>query len=129
MGEIIGGLMMLGAVLGGATSSVISSTNGINNACNELDNANNTYNSTKEQWSSVIEEEYANVQITEKLNKDLNSQYSTYKSALQSQIKLHKSRKLQMDIFAGVFIVVLILILLLKYFKVYKLIWSFFVKK
>lgn len=126
---IIGGLMMAGAVLGGATSSTISATQGINDACKKLDDANTKYNNVKNKWKGALIDLAKAKGDLESLNEELNNEYQNYKLALKIQIDLHRQRQLYINIFIGVFIFVIILTLLLKYFKVFQLVWDIIVKK
>ena len=126
---IIGGLMMVGAVLGGATSSTISATQGINDACKKLDDANTKYNNVKNKWKGALIDLAKAKGDLESLNVELNNEYQNYKLALKIQIDLHRQRQLYINIFIGVFIFVIILTLLLKYFKVFQLVWDIIVKK
>lgn len=126
---IIGGLMMAGTVLGGATSSTISATQGINDACKKLDDADTKYNNVKDKWKIALGHLAKAKGDLESLNQELNNEYQNYKLALKIQIDLHRQRQLYINISIGVFIFVIIITLLLKYFKVFQLVWDIIVKK
>lgn len=125
---VIGGLMMAGAVLGGATSATISATKGINDACGELDKANQTYNDTKEGWRKALGNLGKAQSELNDLNIKLQNEYYNYKIALNTQMDLFRQRQQYINIFIGVFIFVIVLVLLLKYFKIFNKIWDLFIK-
>ncbi len=128
MEALLGGLMMGGAVLGGAVSSTISASKGISDACDQLDSANNAYQQTKSKWTEALKDLAKNKQEIETLNQHLNTEFATYKSALNTQMDTFRQRQLYTNVFIGVFILVIILSLLLKYFNIYSRIWNLITK-
>lgn len=124
--EAIGYIMFGGAILGGATQGVLDAYKGISDACNNLDQATNDYQSTKEAWKSVFQDGITNETDVTTLNQNLNTEYANYKTALKAQVDSFKKKQFIINIFNGLFIFVIILTLLFKYFKIYDKIWNLF---
>lgn len=116
-------------ILSGFTSSVISSQKGISDACNTLSTATNNYQQKKTAWASALTKISTDLQAAEDAAKDFTNEYNGYKDALKTQKELFQAKQTMTDIWIGVFVLVLLLNLLFKYFNIYGLIYNIIMNK
>ena len=125
----LGLIMMGGMVLSGFTSSVISSTKGIDDACNTLSTVTNNYQQTKKAWNTALTAAGGLKEEAKQQAQELVNAYSGYKDALKKQKELFQAKQTMTDIWIGVFVLVLLLNLLFKYFNIYGLIYDIIMNK
>jgi len=126
---VVGLIMMGGMVLSGFTSSVISATKGIGDACNTLSTVTNNYQQTKTAWNTALAATGGLKQEAKKQAQELVTAYSGYKDALKKQKELFQAKQMVTDIWIGIFVLVLLLNLLFKYFNIYGLIYNIIMNK
>ncbi len=122
-------IMMGGMVLSGFTGSVISSQKGITDACNTLSDVTNNYQKTKNAWNTALNATGGLKEEAKQQAQDLVNAYGGYKDALKQQKELFQAKQTMTDIWIGIFVLVLLLNLLFKYFNIYGLIYDIIMNK
>lgn len=122
--EAMGVAMMAGAMASAASSGLENSVNNVEAACKARNDANNKYNDMTKKWANILNGEEANETQAEGFATDLEQQTRLTYAATQALKATYDHQKFVKVIQMCLFIFILILVLLLKYFKIPQKIWN-----
>jgi hypothetical protein len=126
MSELLLAGMVIGAV-GGAIKD--NSGAAIDNACGEFDKANKSLNDTIQKWKNIINDEKRIQVEIQKFGEALTANLHFYQAKKNDIHDAFRQQEFMTMILIGIFIFIIIITLLMKYFNVYENIWNFIVGK
>ena len=124
------GTILFGSMVAGGVASAFSSNSAgaINTACNNWDKYEAQYKKTLNNWNNIIKNEFQNSYDARQLGISLALQTIEYKNALSNLKDKYKHQETSYIIGLGIFIFVVLLSLLFKYFNVIPSIWNYITK-
>lgn len=120
----MGSAMMAGAIASAASSSLANSTTNVEAACKARNDANKKYDDMTKKWANLLNGEEANETQAEEFANDLEQQTRLTYAGTQALKATYNQQKFAKVIQLCLFIFILILVLLLKYFKIPQKIWN-----
>jgi len=117
--------MMAGMIAGGISQSIDDSYANVVDTCNALNNANEQLEKLKNDWQKVFSEEAKAEESLEYFMQGLENQVSQIGVTTLMMKETFKQKKLSVLIALSVSTFVIVLFLLLKYFKVFDKMWDF----
>lgn len=120
-----GAAMMAGMIAGGVSQSIDDSYANVVDTCNAINNANEQLNKLKNDWQKVFTEETKAEESLEYFMQGLENQVSQIGVTTLMMKETFKQKKLSVLIALSVSTFVIVLFLLLKYFKVFDKMWDF----
>ena len=121
--------MMAGMIAGGISQSIDDSYANVVDTCNALNNANEQLDKLKADWQHVfLKEAQAEVNL-KNFMQGLENQVSQIGVTTLMMKETFKQKKLSVLIALSVSTFVIVLFLLLKYFKVFDKMWDFVMNK
>lgn len=124
-----GAAMMAGMIAGGISQSIDDSYANVVDTCNALNNANEQLDKLKADWQHVfLKEAQAEVNL-KNFMQGLENQVSQIGVTTLMMKETFKQKKLSVLIALSVSTFVIVLFLLLKYFKVFDKMWDFVMNK
>ena len=117
-------------VAGGVTSALINNSSGeIENSCKNYNDAIKNFQQETKQWTGLVQRANKDAQKVKDANGTLASNISDYKIQL-NYLRDHFRKKFNINLIGlSIFVFIMMLSLLLKYFKVIPNIWNFIVNK
>lgn len=117
-------------VAGGVTSALINNSSGeIENSCKNYNDAIKNYQEETKKWTGRVQQAGRDIQKIKDANSTLASNISDYKIQL-NYLRNHFRQKFNINLIGlSIFVFIMILSLLIKYFKVIPNIWNFIVNK
>lgn len=120
-----GAAMMAGMIAGGVSQSIDDSYANVVDTCNALNNANEQLDKLKTDWQKVFSKEEKETVNLENFMQGLENQVSQIGVTTLMMKETFKQKKLSVLIALSVSTFVIVLFLLLKYFKVFDKMWDF----
>jgi hypothetical protein len=120
-----GAAMMAGMIAGGVSQSIDDSYANVVDTCNAINNANEQLDKLKNDWQKVFTEETKAEESLEYFMQGLENQVSQIGVTTLMMKETFKQKKLSVLIALSVSTFVIVLFLLLKYFKVFDKMWDF----
>ena len=111
---LIGGMMMVGAVLGGTASAIVSSSKGVDDACSQLNDVQNQFVITKKEWDNLIKNEEINQLQAQSWINNMNSTRSQLNTATTNYHNMYKKRQYALIVSIIAFLFVMITLLFFK---------------
>lgn len=122
---LFGSAMIAGVIAGGISQSIDDSYANVVDTCNALNNANEQLDKLKNDWQKVFTEETKAEESLEYFMQGLENQVSQIGVTTLMMKETFKQKKLSVLIALSVSTFVIVLFLLLKYFKVFDKMWDF----
>lgn len=122
---LFGSAMIAGMIAGGISQSIDDSYANVVDTCNALNNANEQLDKLKNDWQKVFTEETKAEESLEYFMQGLENQVSQIGVTTLMMKETFKQKKLSVLIALSVSTFVIVLFLLLKYFKVFDKMWDF----
>ncbi len=124
------GTILFGSMVAGGVASAFNSNSAsaIRTSCDNWDQYEQQYKETLNGWNTVINKEYQNITAARNLGISLSFQAIQYKNALNNLKDKYKQQETSYIIGLAIFIFVVILSLLFKYFNVIPSIWNYITK-
>jgi predicted PurR-regulated permease PerM len=120
-----GAAMMAGMIAGGISQSIDDSYANVVDTCNALNNANEQLDKLKTDWQKVFSKEEKETVNLENFMQGLENQVSQIGVTTLMMKETFKQKKLSVLIALSISTFVIVLFLLLKYFKVFDKMWDF----
>lgn len=121
-----GALMMIGMGAGLAGTAALDSTKNVTDTCNKISSAKQTLSDTESQYEKLFNKAATvNVEIDKYINA-IGTQKTKYESMTKASKEFATIDKNSKIVGLSIFLFVLLLSLLLKYFNVFGLIWGLF---
>lgn len=124
------GAILFGSMVAGGVASAFSSNSAsaISTACDNWDQYEKQYKETLSNWNDIIKGEYTNKTAARDLGISLSLQAIKYKNALSNLKDKYKQQETSYIIGLAIFIFVVLISLLFKYFNVIPSIWNYITK-
>lgn len=130
MAFLIGAPFMLGAMaLGIATNTAVDTGRDIVNSCNDLNKAKDAFNDVKKKYTALINDALSTQTNIDNYKISLATHRDTMKSLTKTAKKAFQVKRTAQIVSFSVFIWVLVMSLLFKYFKIFDLVLSIFFGK
>ena len=124
------GTILFGSMIAGGVASAFNSNSAsaISDACDNWDQYEKQYKKTLNDWNTIIKNEYVNISGARDLGISLSLQAIKYKSSLNNLKDKYKQQETSYIVGLGIFIFIVLLSLLFKYFNVITSIWNYITK-
>lgn len=124
------GALLFGSMIAGGIGSAFNSNSAgaIKNACDNWSKAEEQYKKTLQDWQDVIKDQSLLIFQAKQIGKDLVLSSITYKNSLNNLKDKYKQQETSYIIGLAIFIFVVLISLLFKYFNVIPLIWNYITK-
>jgi chemotaxis regulatin CheY-phosphate phosphatase CheZ len=121
--------MMIGMFASAAATTISDSFNNVEDTCTALNNANKQLDDLKHFWGDTISKEQLDIDNLTELSNNIQNIAATNGAATVALKETFRQKKMAQLLGLGVFTFVLVLGLLLKYFKVLPMLWNFITGK
>ena len=124
------GTILFGSMIAGGIGSAFNSNSAaaIKNACDSWYTTEQQYKKTLQDWQDVIKNESLLIYQAKKIGQDLVLSSVTYKNSLNNLKDKYKQQETSYIIGLAIFIFIVLLSLLFKYFNVIPSIWNYITK-
>lgn len=124
------GIILFGSMVAGGIGSAFNSNSAgaIKNACDNWSQSEEQYKKTLKKWQDIIKDQSLLLTEAKQLGQDLVLSSITYKNSLKNLKDKYRKQEASYIIGLAIFIFIILLALLFKYFNVIPSIWKYITK-
>jgi len=126
----LGTFMLISMFVGGVGGAIKNNTSGqINKACSDWSSSQEIYNKTTKDWTDILNKQNIAKDEMQSIGEGLRNMYVNNVAAKKQLVDVFKLQEFITIVILCIFIFVMILMYLLKYFGIYSKIWNIFFNK